>query len=495
MKAFKPKGFSESIYYQLVENAIPLIVLVQPVKKIDDIANSLIAYTNMQFFKNRDLKREQILTMTFHQLLSAILAEERDVVQYFHNLISKGEITQLRLPMKGTDDASQYVLKGKDGASQYMLIRSKILQNNEGNFYAQGIFTDVTEFTLLANALYSAEEEVSILHRALRNYGGFGDILGGSEKMEKIYSLLHHLAFVDTNVLIQGETGTGKELVARELHRRYRPDSPFVPVNCGALPEGMLESELFGHVRGAFTGASRDYTGLFRSASGGILFLDEIGELSLSFQVKLLRVLQESEVRPVGCDKTIKVDVRVIAATHRDLKDMVRKRTFREDLYYRLSTFPINIPPLRERPEDIILIAIYFLEKRFIKTQRGPKGFYPKALAKLRAYQWPGNIRELENVIEYASVVATSDKIDECDLPEFFNASPGDGMKAGYSSAGLGVEAKEKEPLEEFHTSEKERIFNCLRTHGGNRQKTAAKLNMSRITLWRRMNEYNITEF
>jgi len=465
MPVFKPKGFSDSIYFQLVEDAIPLIVLVQPVKKIVDIANSLIAYTNMQFFKNRDMTREQILKMTFHQLLSDIIADERDVVQYLLTLMSKGEVTQLRLPVKG-----------KDGASQYVMIRSRIRQNDEGYFYAQGIFTDVTEFALLSNSLQSAEEEVSILHRALRNYGGFGDILGGSEKMEKIYSLLHHLAFVDTNVLIQGETGTGKELVARELHRRYCPDSPFVPVNCGAMPDGTLESELFGHVRGAFTGASRDYNGLFRSASGGILFLDEIGELSLSFQVKLLRVLQESEVRPVGSDRTIKVDVRVIAATHRDLKDMVRKGTFREDLYYRLNVVPIQLPALRDRHEDISHLIEHFLKSHSMRLQKSVKGVSKEAMMYLMNYAWPGNVRELENLMERLVVLADKEILDTSDLPfDIFLKSRKTRLPSLTDTSILLKDARDQ--------FEREYIKAVLERSGWNQTETARILGIHRNTL------------
>ncbi|MCX7945142.1 MAG: sigma-54 dependent transcriptional regulator [Deltaproteobacteria bacterium] len=261
-------------------------------------------------------------------------------------------------------------------------------------------------------------EKNRILTEEIKSHFLFEDFIGSSKKIKEIVSIIERVAKTDSSVLITGESGTGKEMVARYIHElSFRRNGPFVKVNCGALTETLLESEMFGHEKGAFTGAIRQKLGRFELADGGTIFLDEIGELSLSTQVKLLRVLQEKEFERVGGEKTIKVDLRIIAATNRDLKKEVKEKRFREDLYYRLYIVPIEIPPLRERKEDIPELARYFIKKHREKTRSHVDDISSEALEILKKYHWPGNIRELENVIEQTLVLSAGSIIRPEDLP------------------------------------------------------------------------------
>ncbi len=254
-----------------------------------------------------------------------------------------------------------------------------------------------------------------------RGSGGaqaFHNIVGTSAPMLEVYRLLEQAAALDITVLLLGETGTGKELAARAIHYHSgRRTRRFLPVNCGALPPDLVESELFGHARGSFTGAAATKPGLFEEAQGGTLFLDEVGELPLAAQVKLNRALQEGEIRRVGASDPIAVDVRIVAATHRDLRAEAAAGRFREDLFYRLHVFPVRLPPLRERSEDVPLLAAHFLEKHARAFRRDVTGFEPDALAALASYPWPGNVRELENAVERAVAVARGSRVAAPDLP------------------------------------------------------------------------------
>ncbi|MBI2083210.1 MAG: sigma-54-dependent Fis family transcriptional regulator [Deltaproteobacteria bacterium] len=243
-------------------------------------------------------------------------------------------------------------------------------------------------------------------------------LIGRSSKMREVYSLIENVAPSESSVLVVGESGTGKELVAHAIHKKsFRSQKHFVVVNCAALPETLMESELFGHVRGSFTGAIGDKKGLFAEAHEGTIFLDEIGEIPLSVQVKLLRILQDGEIRPVGSSEASHVDVRIISATNRDLYDMVRKGTFREDLFYRLNVITVRLPSLRERKEDIPLLSYYFMNRFTLKTGKKINEISLDTLQSLQEYAWPGNVRELENVIERALVLSQADRITARDLP------------------------------------------------------------------------------
>ena len=314
----------------------------------------------------------------------------------------------------------------------------------------------------------------------------FGRIIGKDEKMMEIYWLIKEVAAVNSSVLIQGESGTGKELIAQAIHHSSpRNDRPFVRVNCAAMPEGLLESELFGHERGAFTGAIARRKGRFELADGGTLFLDEIGDMSPSLQAKLLRVLQEGEFERVGGTQTIKVDVRLISATNKDLEEEVEKGHFREDLFYRINVIPIYVPPLRERKEDIPLLAVHFLER--YRTEMGKDLSYitQGALDLMRAYPWPGNVRELENVIERAVVMSHRDQLNVEDLPENLRG----GSTGTTSDFMMGEATTFKEAKRRF---EKFFLEEMLRRYNGNITRTAEAIQMPRRNLQMKMRMYNI---
>jgi two-component system, NtrC family, response regulator PilR len=263
------------------------------------------------------------------------------------------------------------------------------------------------------------KKEAGILRRELRRLTGLDNIIGAGPKMRAIFDLIQTIAPQSSRVLITGESGTGKELVARAIHENSaRAKAPFITINCGAFPETLLESELFGYVKGAFTGANENRSGLFQAADGGTLFMDEIGNMSPTMQVKLYRVLQEGKVRPIGSTEEQDVDVRVIAATNKDLEKEIAEGRFREDLYYRLSVIPVHLPALRERREDIPLLARHFLERFRNATGKKIEGIEPKAMERLEAYDWPGNVRELENTIERAVALETGKRISLEGLPE-----------------------------------------------------------------------------
>src|SRR5271170_7046531 len=273
------------------------------------------------------------------------------------------------------------------------------------------------------------KKEAGYLRREIRRLTGLDNIIGQSPKMRAIFDLIQTVAPQTSRILITGESGTGKELVARAIHENSaRAQAPFITINCGAFPETLLESELFGYMKGAFTGANENRRGLFQAAHGGTLFMDEIGNMSLTMQVKLYRVLQEGKVRPIGSNEEIDVDVRIIAATNKDFEKEIAEGRFREDLYYRLSVIPIQLPALRERREDIPLLARHFLE-RFRKSMEKPvEGLSPEAVRRLEAYDWPGNVRELENTMERAVALETGPEVSLRVLPDRI---------AGYTSSGV----------------------------------------------------------
>jgi transcriptional regulator with GAF, ATPase, and Fis domain len=275
------------------------------------------------------------------------------------------------------------------------------------------ILRDVEERLAAESRIQSLLSEAEALREALRALGAFEPILGSSKALLAALREVESVAATDTTVLFLGETGTGKELFARAVHAQSRRrDKPLIKVNCGALPANLVESELFGHEKGAFTGATSRREGRFALADGGTLFLDEIGELPLDLQPKLLRVLQEGEFEPVGSSRTVKVDVRVVAATNRNLSERVRERTFREDLYYRLNVFPIRIPPLRDRGDDVVELAQAFVDRFCHRMGRTLAPLSERILARLRAHSWPGNVRELANVLERGVIVSTGGVLD-----------------------------------------------------------------------------------
>ena len=314
-----------------------------------------------------------------------------------------------------------------------------------------------------------------------KSLAGFQDLIGEAPAMRAVKQTIARAALSDATVLIYGETGTGKELVARAIHHHSpRSTQPFVPVDCGAISEHLVESELFGHVKGAFTGAHRSVAGMLRAAHGGTLFLDEIGELPLGAQAKLLRTLQEKAVRPVGSHRSVAVDIRVVGATHRDLQQEVQAGRFREDLFYRLNVIPITLPPLRERVDDIPLLAAHFAAK-FNTGFTPPKAIDGDALTCLAGYAWPGNVRELENSLRRALALGQAATITREDLPE---AITGGGT----------VSSPLPEPLPDDSLSayEQAAIRNALRKSRGNRKAAAGLLGIGEATLYRKLKTYRI---
>lgn len=340
-------------------------------------------------------------------------------------------------------------------------------------------------------ALKKAEEREKLrrenraLRESLRKESRYGQMIGRSPSIQKVFATLRKIAPFDTTVLIEGESGTGKELVARAIHDEGpRRDKAFVAINCGAIPENLLESELFGHKRGAFTDAHADRRGLFEEADGGTLFLDEIGELPLLLQVKLLRALQEGTIRPLGAKADKKVDVRVVAATVRDLELEVREGRFREDLFYRLNVLPLRVPPLRERGEDIPLLVDHFVERSNLRLGTAIEGVTRSAQQALLNYSYPGNIRELENIIERACILAEGEKIDLMDLPEALHRKP-DPIERFLDGDELSIKKASRFVEETL-------IRRALAKTGGNRTHAAALLEISHRALLYKIKEYGL---
>lgn len=321
---------------------------------------------------------------------------------------------------------------------------------------------------------------------------GLDHIVGHDGKMLKIFDLVTAVADSRTTVLMSGESGTGKSLLARAMHHRSpRRAKPFVEVSCGALPETLLESELFGHVKGSFTGAIADKPGRFLSADGGTIFLDEINSASPAMQVKLLRVLQERQFEPVGSSETRTVDVRVVLATNVDLQTLVAEQKFRQDLYYRINVVNVKLPPLRERPGDIPLLSGHFLRRHCKEIGREIVGFTPEAMNHMQHYAWPGNVRELENAIERAVVLCRRPQIDVEDLPETITNTPAPAFT--FQVPDLWEEILRPMPLEQaLEAPERKIIEAALKRNNWNRNATAAELDINRTTLYKKMRKYQL---
>ena len=350
---------------------------------------------------------------------------------------------------------------------------------------AYDFITKPVELEMLALTIARAAErrrlagQIHLLEEQAKVDGGFGDLLGESPPMRKLYEQLRRAAPSDASILISGESGTGKELVARSIHRlSSRVDQPFVAINCAALSETLLESELFGHVRGAFTDARSSRRGLFLEAEGGTLLLDEIGDMPLAMQVKLLRALEENRLRPVGSDEEVEFDVRVLAATHRDLESDVEDGRFRQDLFYRINVIQLYLPPLRSRGSDILRLATRFIEVFAERSKKKVSGIAEPAAEKLLSYAWPGNVRELRNVMERAVALTPYDKVTLGDLPDKIRNFRADTVFIG------GQDPTELVPLEEV---ERRYIEHVLKAVDQNRTQAAKILGLDRKTLYRKL--------
>jgi two-component system response regulator HydG len=366
------------------------------------------------------------------------------------------------------------VMMRKDGRYLHILKNAALLHDAQGEVIG-GVetMTDVTE-------LIEKDTQIEAFRRQLRAEDGFYGILGSSAPMQRVYDLITNAAQSDAPVIIFGESGTGKELIARAIHEsKSTQQRPYVKVNCAALNESLLESELFGHVKGAFTGAHKDRTGRFEAANGGDIFLDEIGDLPFSTQVKLLRVLEEKVIERVGDQRPISIDVRIISATNRNLKRLVEQGNFREDLFYRINVIPIHVPPLRERVSDIPLLAEHFFRRIHLKSDKKINGIAKDAMHLLMAHAWPGNVRELKSTFEYAFVTCQGLMIQPRDLPPDIIGKPRE-LPTAISAGGTRDDTK------------KRRLIEALEQTGGNQSQAAEILGVTRVTVWNQMRKYGV---
>jgi two-component system, NtrC family, response regulator HydG len=363
----------------------------------------------------------------------------------------------------------------KDGRRTHVLKNASLLHDTDGS--VMGAVETMTDI----NELVEKDTQIEAFRRELQTQDGFQGILGTAASMQQVFDLIGNASYSDAPVIIFGESGCGKELVAKAIHSTgNRKTKPYVKVNCAALTESLLESELFGHVKGAFTGAYRSREGRFEAANGGDIFLDEIGDLPLSTQVKLLRVLEEKVVERVGDNRPLQIDVRIISATNRNLKQLVAQGAFREDLFYRINVIPITVPPLRERVDDIPLLAEYFFRRIKLKNNQKIQGISNEAMALLMAYPWPGNVRELKSAFEYAFVACQEPMIQPHHLPPSVRQVP------------IRLKDNGKRPLNRSQLQKKE-LIEALGQAGGNQSRAAEILGISRVTVWNRMKKYGIT--
>ncbi len=375
---------------------------------------------------------------------------------------------------KGELRRQKCALVRKDGARLPVVKNASVLRDADGTVIgAVETITDISD-------LVDKEEQIEIFRRELSAEDSFHGIVGRDPRMQQVFDLVDGVARPDAPVVIYGERGTGKELVAKAIHDAGpRRERPFIKVNCAALNESLLESELFGHVRGAYTGAHKDRAGRFESAADGDIFLDEIGDLPMATQVKLLRVLEEKVIERVGDHRPIPVRARIITATNRDLPELVAGGQFRQDLYYRINVIPIRIPPLRERREDIPLLAAHFFRRSQMKSGKQVRGISREAMDRILRHPWPGNVRELRSAFEYALVACKTDMIEPRDLPSDVSRQPEVCLPGEVSGRSL-------------DEIKKERLRKALQEAGGNRSEAARMLGISRTSVWSQMRRYGL---
>ncbi len=389
----------------------------------------------------------------------------------------KGE-PRCSLFKEGAIKRSRCTLRKKDGSPLYVVKNAAVIKGQKGE--SMGGVETLTDL----GEVIARERELSSLRRQMAMDQVFQGMVGRSPAMLHLFSLIESVADSDAPVLITGESGTGKEMVAEALHSLgRRSHGPLIKVNCAALNENILESELFGHVKGAFTGADANRVGRFEAAKGGDFLLDEVGDLPPATQVKLLRVLQEKVIERVGDHRPIPVDVRIISATHRDLKELVAQGRFREDLYYRVAVVPIHTPALRQHSQDVPLLVEVFLKRILQRSGKDIQGVESRAMDLMLAYQWPGNVRELINALEYAVVLCPGGTILPSHLPE--NIREAEGLPQSPDGPVAIADHREE-------STERKRIIEALQQTGGRREEAACRLGISRVTLWKKMKDLNI---
>ncbi|MFC1884453.1 sigma-54 interaction domain-containing protein [Thermodesulfobacteriota bacterium] len=394
-----------------------------------------------------------------------------DACEITHNREGKGWCNLFNM---GRDVKKRCVIMKKDGTYLPALKNASLLKDDKGlPLGAVETFADISEFERL-------DQEFHQLSIQFDSDEGFHGIIGKSSIMQNVFQVVEKAAQSDAPVIISGESGTGKELVAMATHRLgRRRDGPFVKLNCAALNEALLESELFGHVKGAFTGAYRHRQGRFEAAHGGDIFLDEIGDIPLSIQVKLLHVLETKQFERVGDHRPISVDVRIITATNSNLPKLISQKRFREDLFFRINVIPIHLPPLRERTEDIPLLVNTFVRRLQSQTGKKAAGLSREAMELFMGYHWPGNVRELKTALEYAFVISETDIIGVDELPPHIRQDK--------------IERRaEPFPKQNDNLAEKEALIDALRKSSGNQSEAARILGISRVTVWNRMRKYGI---
>jgi PAS domain S-box-containing protein len=375
---------------------------------------------------------------------------------------------------QGEVKAKKCMIVNKAGRSVHVVKNARVLRDAQNNVIgAIETLTDMSE-------IVRQEQEIESLRISCQMDDGYHGLIGESLPMQQVYELINNVAQTDTPVMIQGQSGTGKELVARAIHESGpRATKAFIKVNCAALNENLLESELFGHVKGAYTGADRFRVGRFEAAHEGTIFLDEIGDIPLSIQVKLLRVLEQKEIERVGENQPISVDVRIITATNRDLERLTSDNEFREDLFFRINVFPITCPSLVQRLDDIPLLVQHFIRQNAVRTGKSIAGLTPEALQALARYPWPGNIRELRNTIEYAFVLCKEEDIGIAHLPPKIS---------GHANGAFRSHLNTTEPHRE-----REQLLRALKQAGGNQSEAAKILGVSRVTVWKRIKKYGVS--
>ena len=375
---------------------------------------------------------------------------------------------------KGNVKAKKCLISRKDRRALHVIKNAAVLRDSEGHIIgAVETLTDISE-------IVRQQQEIETLRKSCRLEEKHHGLLGDSAPMRRLLELIENVAQTDAPVLIHGQSGTGKELAARAIHEDSpRKDKPFIKVNCAALNENLLESELFGHEKGAYTGADRTRIGRFEAAHEGTIFLDEIGDVPLAIQVKLLQVLEQKEIERVGDHKPITVDVRIISATNRDLEALIAQDLFRQDLFFRINVFPLNCPTLSERLDDIHIIVQNFIEQNAAKVGKDIHGLTSEAMEALLTYSWPGNIRELRNAIEYAFVLCSGNWIRKEHLPPNITAN------------------NKRTPLSRYQSTvsweeERKKLIKALRQAGGNQSDAARLMGVSRVTVWKRIKKYGI---
>jgi two-component system response regulator HydG len=374
---------------------------------------------------------------------------------------------------KGEVRAKNCTIKSKSQRTIHILKSASVMYDRQGKIIgAIEILTDISDSI-------RQQEKITSLRNTLNLDRGYHDLIGISPVMKRLFELIENVAQTDAPVMILGKSGTGKELTAMAIHEASsRRDQSFIKVNCAALNENLLESELFGHIKGAYTGADRNRIGRFEAAHGGSIFLDEIGDIPLSTQVKLLRVLEDNVIERVGDNRSIPVDVRIITATNRHLEELIADGKFREDLFFRINVFPLTCPSLSQRVDDIPILAQRFIDYAIRKNKKKILGFTPKAMERLLSYQWPGNVRELRNAVDYAMVLCHSGLIDIEHLPPRIvkDADQGDN----------------KITESPFYRREREKLISALLRAEGNQSEAARILGVSRVTIWKRIKKYNV---